>query len=377
MSIPRPEHERFMRRALRLAAQGRGCVEPNPLVGAVLVRGGRILGAGYHRAFGGPHAEVEALERCGGAARGATLYVTLEPCCHHGKTPPCTDALIAAGLRRVVAAMLDPNPRVAGRGAARLRAAGLAVEIGPLAGEAAALNAPFIKLMRQGRPWVILKWAQSLDGKIATRTGDSRWISDERMRAHAHRVRGRVDAILVGRRTVARDDPQLTGRIGRVRRVATRIVLDSHLRTPPEATLVQTARAVPTWICCRPDAPRRRAARLEAAGCVIQPLPPSGEDETAGVSLPALLDLLGADEMTNVLVEGGGAVLGAFCDQRLADELHVYIAPKVIGGAAAVSAVAGVGAAAVPEALLPAGPPRLRRLGTGWFLQARLAAPRV
>jgi diaminohydroxyphosphoribosylaminopyrimidine deaminase/5-amino-6-(5-phosphoribosylamino)uracil reductase len=357
-----------MRRALRLAERGQGLVEPNPMVGCVLVSRGKIIGEGYHRRFGGPHAEVEALRRCRVSPRGATAYVTLEPCCYTGKTPPCTLALIGAGVGRVVAAMRDPNPPVAGRGLRQLRAEGMRVETGLLADEAAELNAPYLKLLRHKRPWVILKWAQSLDGKIATRTGDSKWISDEQCRAHVHRVRARLDAILVGGNTVLKDDPQLTARAERVRRVATRVIMDARLRTPTSAKLVRSARRTPTWIMCGPRAPRSRMKALEAAGCVVHKTRCDGDR----VSLPAVLDLLGSHGMTNVLVEGGGALLGGFVDQRLADELHVYVAPLLIGGSEAVSAIGGTGPDAVRDALrLPAGT-RLRRLGEGWFARARL-----
>ncbi len=360
----------FMRMALRLAARGQGRVEPNPMVGCVIVRNGRIIGQGYHQRYGGPHAEVHALRQAGRAARGATAYVTLEPCCHFGKTPPCTDALRAAGIARVVAALRDPNPLVAGRGLRTLRRAGLAVELGLLAPEAAALNAPFLKLMTRHRPWIILKWAQSLDGKIATRTGDSRWITDEIMRAHAHRIRGRVDALMVGRGTAQRDDPQLTCRHGRWRRRAARIVLDAELRLPGTAQLVRTADRIPTWVFCTPAAPASRARRLQDAGCLVHRV--AAARSGAGVNLPAVLDSLGAHQMTNVVVEGGGRLLGAFFDQQLADEIHVYIAPRLIGGAGALGPLHGSGVERI------AGSPRLsgaalRPLGFGWLLQARLS----
>ncbi len=358
----------FMQRALQLAARGQGRVEPNPMVGCVIVSRGKIIGEGYHRRFGGPHAEIEALRRCHASPRGATVYVTLEPCCHFGKTPPCTEALIEAGAGSVVVALRDPHPRVAGRGLGKLRSAGIRVETGLLAEQADELNAPYLKLMLHKRPWVILKWAQSLDGKIATRTGDSKWISDEHCRAHAHRVRGRMDAILVGRNTVLTDDPQLTARVGRVRRVATRIVLDTALRTPPTAKLVRSARATPTWIIHAPRASRARARALEAAGCVIHRV---ARDDNR-LSLSAVLDLLGSHGMTNVLVEGGGRLLGQFVDQRLADEIHVYIAPLLIGGNQAVSTLAGRGPATVHEALQLPDNVRLRRLGHGWFAHAKL-----
>ncbi|RMF74303.1 MAG: bifunctional diaminohydroxyphosphoribosylaminopyrimidine deaminase/5-amino-6-(5-phosphoribosylamino)uracil reductase RibD, partial [Planctomycetota bacterium] len=265
-----------MRIALRTARRGLGRVEPNPPVGCVLVRGGRELARGFHRYFGGPHAEVDALRRAGNA-RGATAYVTLEPCCYHGKTPPCTQALIAAGIRRVVAAVRDPNPRVSGRGLALLRRAGLQVDVGVLADEAEALIAPFRKLTKTGRPWVIAKWAQSLDGRIATRTGDSRWISDVAARTHAHRTRARVDAIIIGARTAGIDDPLLTARLARPRRVAARVVLDPNLRTPTNGRLVRTAGNFPTWICCDASASKRRRAELLDAGCRIITLARRGD----------------------------------------------------------------------------------------------------
>ena len=359
---------RYMRRALALAARGRGAVEPNPMVGCVIVKHGRVIGEGYHRRFGGPHAEVEALARCGVSARGATVYVTLEPCCYHGKTPPCTRALIEAGVARVVAGVADPNPRVAGGGLRALRSAGIEARVGVLADEAVALNAPFFKLVRCGRPWVILKWAQSLDGRIATRTGDSKWITDETCRRHAHRERARVDAIVVGRRTVEIDDPLLTARGCRLRRVAARVVVDTSLRVPLAARLVRTASEVPTWVFCGRDASRARARRLEAAGCRVVRVRTSG----GRVSLPAMLDRLGQAQMTNVLVEGGAVLLGALFDRRLADEVHVYIAPRLIGGAQAPAAPGGRGARSVREGVDLSGRLKLRRLGDGWLGQARL-----
>ena len=358
----------FMRRALRLAARGRGRVEPNPMVGCVIARHGRILGEGYHRKFGGPHAEIDALRRCELNTRAATFYVTLEPCCVTGKTPPCTDALIAAGPRRVVAAVRDPNPRIRGRGLRALRRAGIRVEVGVLAREAADLIAPYAKLTRHKRPWVILKWAQSIDGRIATRCGDARWISDKDMRAHAQRTRADLDAIIVGSGTVLADDPALTCRIIRPRRVATRVVLDSRLRTPARARLVRTARKVPTWVFCGGGAPRVRARALEQAGCVIHRVP----TDDGNLSLAAVLDVLGQRDMTNVLVEGGGRLLGRFFDQRLADELHVYIAPLLIGGRDAVGALDGLGSARIREALSLEQPGPMRRIGSGWLLQTRL-----
>jgi diaminohydroxyphosphoribosylaminopyrimidine deaminase/5-amino-6-(5-phosphoribosylamino)uracil reductase len=337
---------RFMAEALSLAWQGQGWVEPNPMVGCVLVRGGRIVGSGFHRRFGGPHAEVEAIRIAKGRAAGATAYVTLEPCCHFGKTPPCTDALIAAGVRRVVAAMRDPNPIVSGRGFKRLRAAGIRCDVGLLKALAAAQNAPFVTHHSQWRPYVILKWAQSIDGKIATRRGDSKWITSRASRVAAHELRGRVDAIVVGVNTVIGDDPGLTCRHVRRRRTAARIILDSRLRISRTAKVVRTARDAPTIIAtARQSQSSAKAAVLRRAACEILPLPVNQR----GIRLGPLLSALRDRGMTNVLVEGGGHVLGAFVEERLADEARIFVAPNLIGGEAAPSALRNIGPATMKE----------------------------
>jgi diaminohydroxyphosphoribosylaminopyrimidine deaminase / 5-amino-6-(5-phosphoribosylamino)uracil reductase len=357
----------YMARALELAVRGQGHVEPNPMVGCVIVRGGRVVGEGYHRRFGGPHAEIEALRAAGARARGALACVTLEPCCHFGKTPPCTDALIAAGVRRVVAAMRDPFPRVRGRGTRLLKKSGIEVAMGLLEAEAMRLNAPYLKLQREHRPWVILKWAQSLDGRIATRTGDSQWISGEPSRRSVHRLRSRVDAVVVGVGTVLADNPQLTCRHGRPRRVAARIVLDPCLRTPLDARLVRTARKIPTVIVAdEGGAKGRRLRPFVERGVEIIGIRTSSE----GLDLGALLDELGRRGMTNVLVEGGGRTLGAFHDAGLADEAIVFVAPMLIGGAAARSPLAGLGAERIRDALRPANV-QIRRSGEDLMYQLR------
>lgn len=323
----------YMNLALDLARRGQGFVEPNPMVGCVIVRQGRIVGQGYHQRFGGPHAEPNALRDAGRWARGATAYVTLEPCGHHGKTPPCTDALIAAGIARIVAAMKDPNPLVGGKGFRRLRAAGIRTDCGLRRWEAEALNAPFITFHTLNRPYIILKWAQSLDGKIATRTGDSKWITSRESRAAAHALRARVDAIVVGVGTILADDPELTARLARPRRKAVRIVLDPRLRTPVAANVVRTARETPTLIVTalpkRPS-PAHTATRkkLQHAGCEILDSPPG----SGGFDLAELLTELRRREMTNVMVEGGGKTLGAFLTAGLADEAQVFVSSRLIGG---------------------------------------------
>jgi diaminohydroxyphosphoribosylaminopyrimidine deaminase/5-amino-6-(5-phosphoribosylamino)uracil reductase len=339
------DEESWMRRALALAERGRGHVEPNPLVGAVVVRDGVSAGEGWHQHYGGPHAEVYALDAAGGDARGATLYVSLEPCCHYGKTPPCTDAVLRAGIRRVVAAMTDPFPKVAGKGAELLRAAGVAVEVGVCEAEARRLNAPYLTLLAKGRPYVHVKWAMTLDGKIATRTGDSKWISNEASRRRVHQLRGRMDAILVGIGTVLADNPHLTARPPGPR-TATRIVLDSRGRLPLSCNLVQTARATPTLVVTTEET-STGVAELQAAGCEVLRLPATN----GRPDVTALLAELGRRRFTNVLVEGGGAVLGSFLDAGTIDEVHVFLAPRLAGGAEARTPIGGRGVASIADAL--------------------------
>lgn len=334
-----------MRRALNLAENGRGWVEPNPLVGAVVVRDDRSVGEGWHQRYGAAHAEVNALAAAGEAARGATLYVTLEPCCHHGKTPPCTDALLRAGIGRVVAAMTDPFPQVAGQGIAQLRAAGVAVETGLGEAEARRLNAPFLKLLATGRPYVHAKWAMTLDGKIATRTGESRWISGEASRRRVHVLRGRMDAIVIGIGTVVADDPLLTARPPGPR-TATRIVLDSHGRINPACQLARTAHDAPLLVATASASPEKMK---ELQGLGIEVLSVAGVCGRPAV--PALLDELGRRRMTNLLVEGGSAVLGSFLDAGAIDEVHVFIAPRLIGGTETRTPMGGRGVDRIAEAL--------------------------
>ncbi len=254
----------WMSRALAEAERGRGAVEPNPMVGAVVVRDAKAVGVGHHERFGGPHAEVIALARAGGLARGATLYVTLEPCCHHGKTPPCTDAILKAKVARVVAAMRDPFPKVDGGGASRLRSAGVEVEVGLMAEESRRLNGPYLKRLATGLPYVTAKWAMTLDGKTAAASGDSRWISGPRSRALVHEVRGRMDAILIGIGTALADDPSLTARPPGPRTPA-RVILDGSARLPLDSQLATTAREVPVLVAVTTRAPVRSSPALESS----------------------------------------------------------------------------------------------------------------
>ena len=334
-------------RALELAARGRGWVEPNPLVGAVVVRDGVVVGEGWHEKFGQAHAEVNALNQAGDRARGAILYVTLEPCCHFGKTPPCTEAVIGAGIHRVVSAMLDPFPKVSGQGAARLREAGIVVEVGVgEAGELAArrLNAPYLKCLRTGRPWVHGKWAMTLDGKIATRTGESKWITGDAARARVHELRGRMDAIVIGKGTLLADDPLLTARPPGPRK-ATRVVLTATgAGMPASCQLLETIQDAPVLVFTG-DPKALSAWRDRGAEVVGLPVTDGGLD------VQSVLTELGRRGMTNVLVEGGAGTLGRFRDAGEIDEIHAFIAPKLFGGIQALTPVGGLGVTGLNEAL--------------------------
>ena len=319
-----------MRAALALARRGLGAVWPNPAVGCVIVDRGRVVGRGWTQPGGRPHGETEALGRAGEAARGATAYVSLEPCCHWGRTPPCTDALIAAGIRRVVVALEDPDPRVAGEGLRRLRAAGLDVDTGLCKAEAAEINAGFFCRLRNGRPLVTLKLATSLDGRIATARGESQWITGPPARERAHVLRAAHDAIMVGTGTVLADDPQLTCRLpGLGHRSPVRVVVDRHLRIPPSMHLISDARAVPTWILTLPSADAARRHAFLRVGATVIDIDP-GPDGNG--SLAAALAALGERGITRLLVEGGGRVAAAFARAGLIDRLVWVHAPMLIGG---------------------------------------------
>jgi diaminohydroxyphosphoribosylaminopyrimidine deaminase/5-amino-6-(5-phosphoribosylamino)uracil reductase len=341
-----PDDLRHMRHAARLALRGHGGAEPNPMVGCVIVSpppDSRVIGWGYHRRCGEGHAERIALDRAGDRAQGATAYVTLEPCSHHGRTPPCTDALIEAGIRRVVMARRDPNPTASG-GADRLRAAGIAVELVDCP-HAAAVSDPFVHRIQTGLPWVIAKWAQTIDGKIATRHGESKWISSARSRGMVHRERGRVDAILTGIGTVLADDPLLTARGVRRRRIARRVVIDPQLRIPPHAHLIGSIDQASLTVACseraiaaRPD----HAADLQRAGVELLGLPPSRRSDADELPLGELLrELVKRHDVTNVLVEAGTGLLSRLLQENLVNEAWVFIAPLVLGDADSMSAVAG------------------------------------
>lgn len=357
-----------MREALELARRGAATASPNPMVGAVVVAGSRVVGRGYHVRPGSPHAEVLAIEEAGEAARGGTLYVTLEPCAHWGRTPPCTEAIIRAGLSRVVAAMEDPDTQVRGRGVQRLREAGVETGVG-VAGEGARrLNEAYVKHRTTGLPFVTAKWAMSLDGHIATRAGDSRWISGAASRAFVHELRAASDAILVGIGTVLRDDPQLTARGVLAARQPARIVLDSTLRIPGDARVLNPD-AAPVLVATTSRARTEARRMLEARGVeIIVADGPGGQ-----VDIGLVCNELGRRNMMSVLVEGGGTVHGAFVDARAVDRFLIFIAPMVLGGPAP-SPVGGLGVERIADAWQLVGT-TVRRLDGDVLIEGYGSAP--
>ena len=358
----------YMGLALSLAAKGEGRVNPNPLVGAVIVRDGAVIGQGYHAFFGGPHAERAALDSLTAPANGAVLYVTLEPCCHHGKTPPCTDAIIKSGIRRVVIGASDPNPLVAGKGMAVLRSSGIEVIQGVLEEECIRQNEVFFHFIRSRQPYVVMKYAMTMDGKIATRTGASQWITGEIAREQVHRDRNRYTAIMVGVGTVLADDPMLTCRIPGGRDPI-RIVCDSRLSTPPSARLVESAGSLTTILatCCTD--PDRHVPYL-AAGCEILTV---RADADGHVDLAALMQALGARGIDSIVLEGGGTLAWAALRAGIVHRVQAYIAPKLFGGAQAKTPVQGVGVA-YPDDAVRLSAPRVTQLGDDLLLESEVIA---
>jgi diaminohydroxyphosphoribosylaminopyrimidine deaminase/5-amino-6-(5-phosphoribosylamino)uracil reductase len=317
-----------MLEALSEAERGRGRTHPNPIVGALVVSGGRVIARGHHERAGGPHAEVVALEKAGARARGADLYVTLEPCNHQGRTPPCTDAILASGVRRVVVGSVDPNPLVHGRGIRRIRGAGLPVDVGVLGAECDRTNEQWFKFITRKVPWVVLKAAVTLDGKLATRSGDSRWVTGSLARARVHELRDRLDAVLIGIGTALADDPRLTAR-GRGQRDPVRIVVDPRARLPPASRVVRQRSMAETIVAVTLAAPRVRLRALEQAGATILRC---RHDRKGRILLRDLLRRIAGRGLTTVLVEGGARIHGSFLRERLWDELFLVFAPKVLGG---------------------------------------------
>ena len=333
------QDEKYMRMALKLARRGIGSVEPNPAVGCVIVKQGQVIGKGWHRKFAGPHAEINALQDCkshGRSAKAATMYVTLEPCCHRGKTPPCTDAIIEAGLSKVVIAMIDPSAHAAGRGIEQLRQDRIEVETGLCRPDAELLNAPFIKFATTGRPWVILKWAQTIDGKMAwaDKAAENRWLSNEKSRADAHKLRRRAGAILVGIETVLADDPLLTPRPARGKKPL-RVVLDNHLRIPLDCRLLATAKKAPVLILTSNQAVQtnpRKTEQITQKGAEVLEY----TDTQGNSNLNFLIEQLAKRSIAQLLIEGGPRVITSFLKEHLADEICIYNAPKLLCAAGAV-----------------------------------------
>lgn len=355
----------YMRLALELAQKGCGWTSPNPMVGAVLVKNGRIIAQGYHHRCGDLHAERDALAHCSEAPAGSTLYVTLEPCCHHGRQPPCTDAILEAGITRVVIGSGDPNPLVAGKGLAILRKHGVEVTEHVLEAKCTKLNEVFFHYIQTKRPFVVMKYAMTLDGKIAAYTGLSKWITGETARKHVHEQRHRYSAIMAGVGTVLADDPLLTCHMEGCKNPI-RVICDTHLKTPLSAQIVQTAREVPTILatCC--DEPERRSPYQEA-GCTVLTLP----EEKGHVDLQSLMEALGQRSIDSVLLEGGGTLNWSALEANIVQKVQAYIAPKLFGGAGAKSPVEGVG---FPS---PAGAVRLKnstviRLGEDFLIESEV-----
>ncbi|WNM63929.1 bifunctional diaminohydroxyphosphoribosylaminopyrimidine deaminase/5-amino-6-(5-phosphoribosylamino)uracil reductase RibD [Candidatus Nitrospira neomarina] len=366
-----------MKRALSLAAKGKGRTSPNPMVGAVIVKDRQIVGEAYHRQSGESHAEILALHQAGPRARGAVLYVTLEPCCHTNKrTPPCVPLLIQSGLARICVAMVDPNPQVNGRGLQQLKQANIPVSVGVCEQAARHLNTVYAYWITTGRPLVTLKGAMTLDGKIATATGVSRWITGERARQDVHRLRNQMDAILVGVGTVIADDPELSARgttmtNRRVGRQPVRVVLDSRLRIPSNAKVLQWVGEQPTILCTTTQAPPQRIARLRKRGIQVWVLPGQG----GRVSLKACLSRLGKEGLTSVLIEGGGRVNAAAFQQGLVNQVRLYMTPKLLGGQDAIGLIGGQSPKTLNRAW-PLADCQLKKLGNDWLVTGTIESRR-
>ncbi|HEX3032920.1 MAG TPA: bifunctional diaminohydroxyphosphoribosylaminopyrimidine deaminase/5-amino-6-(5-phosphoribosylamino)uracil reductase RibD [Bacillota bacterium] len=365
----RSEDNRYMRLALQLAAMGRGRTSPNPMVGAVVVKDNQIIGEGYHQKAGTPHAEVHALKAAGKEAKGATIYVTLEPCSHHGRTPPCADAIIKAGITKVVAAMTDPNPMVAGRGLKKLEQAGIEVVCGVLEKEARRLNEVFLKYIVTRRPFVLMKAAMTLDGKIATHNGDSRWVTGESARTYVHQLRDEYDAILVGIGTVLSDNPALTTRlVDRSGHDPVRIIVDSEGRLPLEAQVLTVKSDSPTVVAVTSRAQAEKLQLLEAAGAKILIV---NQRPDGRVDLAHLMELLGQRNISSVLIEGGAQINAAALEAGIVDKVAMFIAPKIIGGENAPGPVGGSGISRMHDAL-PLEDVRIQHFGRDIMIEGNI-----
>jgi len=357
--------QRLMQLALDEAARGRGATGPNPMVGAVIHTGGHVLATGCHARIGAAHAEAAALEAAGERARGASMVVTLEPCSRHGRTPPCTDAILAAGISDVTVGMLDPNPAESGRGVDILREAGVEVRVGVLEDQCKELVRTYVHFITTGRPYVTLKLAATMDGRIGTSTGHSQWVSGPPAQELSHRLRAEADAILIGRRTAELDNPALTCRLVPHKNQPVRVVLDPGLSLAPRLSVFQTAEAHPTVVFCRDDADQEKAAALKALGVRVERV----EGDEFEVHLPRVLQRLGAMEIAHLIVEGGGQVAATFLSRRLVGELVLVLAPKLVGGDG-VPLVAALGVERMDEAL-SLDVRSVEPLGADWVVRAR------
>ena len=364
----------YMKRALYLAARGKGKTNPNPMVGAVIVNQGRVVGEAYHHQAGKPHAEILALHQAGPRARGGVLYVTLEPCCHtHKRTPPCVPLLIQSGLTRVCVAMADPNSLVSGQGVQKLKRAGLEVVVGVLEEEAQQLNEVYRHWISTGRPFVILKGAMTLDGKIATKTGQSKWITGEQARRDVHRVRGQADAVMVGIGTVVADNPELSARgskhasTQRMGRQPVRVILDSHLRIPLKAKVLSWVHEQPTIVCTTAQASPQKIQTLKDRGIQVWVLP----KKSGMVSLKAALGKLGKAGMSTVLIEGGSTLNASALHEGLVNQVRLYVAPQLLGGQDAKSLIGGVSPKTMGQAW-PLVNPELKKIGQDWLVMGSL-----
>ena len=359
------KEEKYMERAVELARKGCGFVNPNPMVGAVIVKDGVIIGEGYHEKYGGLHAERNALKNCTDSPRGAVLYVTLEPCCHYGKTPPCTEAILESGISRVVVGAQDPNPKMAGKSIRLLREKGVTVDVGMLEEECRELIRPFSKYIQTGIPYVVMKYAMTMDGKIAAHTGRSQWITGEEARLHAQRQRLRCSAVMVGVNTVLEDDPLLTCRLENGRNPV-RVICDTHLRTPLTSRIVQTAGEAETILAAvSPDAEKKRL--FEERGVKVLGVP----GYEGHVDLGALVSVLGKSGIDSILLEGGSTLNWSAVRQGIVDEVHAYIAPKLLGGKTAGTPVGGDGFD-LPSEALPLRIKKVSRIGEDWLIESEV-----
>lgn len=338
--------EKYMAMAIRMARRAEGLTNPNPLVGALIVRNGKVIGKGYHKRCGQPHAEIEALKSLKGKAGPATMYITLEPCDHFGRTPPCTDAIINSGIKRVVIGMTDPNPVNNGKGIKKLNRYGIKTTVGVLEKDARRLNRPYLKFITSRMPYVTVKVAESIDGKIATKTGDSKWITAGDSRAYVHRIRGRVDAVMVGLNTVIKDDPSLLSKISAGKQPI-RIIADTFLRTPAAAKVLSNSGRFPVIIATTKSKRAARQRALERAGAKIMVV----NKKDGRIYLKDLLKRLGAMNIMHLLVEGGGELTAGLVEERLVDRFLFFIAPRIIGGRDAITPVEGRGARKISDAL--------------------------